>query len=97
MELLTRPGDIFGSMTPRPSIAWVRVEPLMSIIPLPRFVEDADPSTRDTMTDQERYEALTPPSTIVVRYGLMRCVAEYPYNGDATPGCGSETTPHEEP
>ena len=90
MELLTRPGDIFGSMTPRPSIAWVRVEPLMSIIPLPRFVEDADPSTRDTMTDQERYEALTPPSTIVVRYGLMRCVAEYPYNGDATPGCGSK-------
>lgn len=63
----------------------------MSILPLPRFVEEADPSTRgNAMTDQERYEALTPPSTIVVRYGIMRCVAEYPYNGDATPGCGSK-------
>ena len=62
----------------------------MSIFPLPRFDQDADPATREAMSDQEVYERLQPPTTIVVRYGVMRLVAEYPYNGDATPGCGSK-------
>ena len=62
----------------------------MSIFPLPRFDQDADPATREAMSDQEVYERLKPPTTIVVRYGVMRLVAEYPYNGDATPGCGSK-------
>ena len=62
----------------------------MSIFPLPVFEEDADPANRDAMSDQERYEQLAPPTTIVVRTGYLRTVAEYPYNGDAKPGCGSK-------
>ena len=62
----------------------------MSIFPLQVFEEDADPSRRDALTDQERYDALEPPKSIVVRYGYMRNVAEYRYEGDAKPGCGTK-------
>ncbi|MEE2973094.1 MAG: regulatory iron-sulfur-containing complex subunit RicT, partial [Planctomycetota bacterium] len=61
----------------------------MSIFPLPQFEADADPAERE-MTDEERYARLESPSTIVVRVGSMRRVAEYPYKGDAKPGCGSK-------
>ena len=61
----------------------------MSIFPLPQFEADADPTDRQ-MTDEERYARLESPSTIVVRVGSMRRVAEYPYKGDAKPGCGSK-------
>ena len=61
----------------------------MSIVPLPQFEADADPTDRQ-MTDEERYARLESPSTIVVRVGSMRRVAEYPYKGDAKPGCGSK-------
>ncbi|MBC02190.1 MAG: hypothetical protein CMJ34_02650 [Phycisphaerae bacterium] len=61
----------------------------MSIFPLPQFEADADPIDRE-MTDEERYAALESPSTIVVRMGFMRRVGEYPYKGDAKPGCGSK-------
>ena len=62
---------------------------IMSIFPLPQFEADADPTDRE-MTDEERYAALESPSTIVVRMGFMRRVGEYPYKGDAKPGCGSK-------
>lgn len=62
----------------------------MSIFPLPVFEEDADPARRDAMSDAEQYARLESPSTIVVRVGAMRRVAEYPYSGDAKPGCGSK-------
>lgn len=62
----------------------------MSIFPLPVFEADADPSRRDALTDAEVYARLKPPSTIVVRAGRMGFVAEYPYDGDAKPGCGSK-------
>ena len=62
----------------------------MSIFPLPVFEADADPANREAMTDQEIYERLKPPTSIVVRYGSMRQVAEYRYGGDAKPGCGSK-------
>ena len=42
------------------------------------------------MSDAEQYARLESPSTIVVRVGSMRRVAEYPYSGDAKPGCGSK-------
>ena len=61
----------------------------MSIFPLPQFEADADPTDRE-MTDAERYAALESPSTIVVRMGFMGRVGEYPYKGDAKPGCGSK-------
>ena len=62
----------------------------MSIFTLPVFEQDADPANRSAMTDQEIYERLEAPTSIVVRYSSMRMVAEYPYNGDAKPGCGSK-------
>jgi len=62
----------------------------MSIHPLPVYEADADPRHRSAMTDQEIYDQLEPPKTIVVRFGSMKLVGEYPYDGDAKPGCGSK-------
>lgn len=62
----------------------------MSIFPLPVFEADADPANRTAMSDAETYARLESPSTIVVRVGSMARVAEYPYKGDAKPGCGSK-------
>ncbi len=62
----------------------------MSIFPLPVFEADADPTRRSVMTDAEIYARLKPPSTIVVRVGRMKLVAEYPHHTDAKPGCGSK-------
>ena len=64
----------------------------MSIFPLPVFEADADPHHRSAMSDDEIYERLTPPKTIVVKFGRLRNVGEYPYEGDAKPGCGSKLT-----
>ncbi|MCE9619663.1 MAG: hypothetical protein K8R92_07115 [Planctomycetes bacterium] len=58
-------------------------------MPLPIFEQDADPSRRDAMSDEEIYARLKPPTSIVVKYGAMRLVGEFPYKGDAKPGCGS--------
>jgi cell fate regulator YaaT (PSP1 superfamily) len=62
----------------------------VSIVPLPIFERDADPAHRDAMTDEERYALLKPPTSIVVRFGSLKLVGEYPYDGDARPGCGSK-------
>jgi len=62
----------------------------MSIVPLPVFEADADPSRRDAMTDAEILARLRPPTSIVVKFGSMRLVGEFPYDGDAKPGCGSK-------
>lgn len=61
----------------------------MSILPLPMFEQDSDPARRDAMTDAEIYARLKPPTSIVVKFGAMRQVGEFPYKGDAKPGCGS--------
>src|SRR3982751_7113009 len=34
--------------------------------------------------------ALAPPSALVVRYGHMRMMGEFPYDGDTRPGCGAK-------
>jgi len=62
----------------------------MSIVPLPIFERDADPQYRDGLTDAEIYARLKPPTSIVVKFGRMKLVGEYPYRGDAKPGCGSK-------
>jgi len=62
----------------------------VSIFSLPIFERDADPAFRDALTDAEAYARLKPPSSIVVRFGSMKLVGEYPYDGDAKPGCGSK-------
>ena len=53
-------------------------------ITLPQIVLDLEEE------DRKQYEALKPPKTIVVRYGYLKMVAELPYDGDVTPGCGSK-------
>lgn len=55
----------------------------MAILPLPQF-------EADLKADQDAYEKLQPPKTIVVRFGVTRMVGEYFYDGDAKPGCGSK-------
>ena len=57
---------------------------------LPVFEEEADPLTRDLSDIEESYKNRKPPTSIVVRYGSMRMVGEYPYDGPAKPGCGSK-------
>ncbi len=61
----------------------------MIIEPLPVFDADADPHHRSELTDKERYARIEPPKTIVVKYGAMKLIGEFPYDGDAKPGCGS--------
>src|SRR5690606_17932928 len=57
------------------------------IHPLPQFEADLK-----ELEEQERqaYEALKPPKTIVVRFGVMKLIGEFPYDGSAKPGCGSK-------
>ena len=60
----------------------------MPIVPLPQFEEDlkaylAEKAARDA------YARLNAPTSIVVRFGAMRMVGEFPYDGDVKPGCGS--------
>ncbi|MFZ4751309.1 MAG: regulatory iron-sulfur-containing complex subunit RicT [Phycisphaerales bacterium] len=62
----------------------------MSIFPLPMFERDADPKFRDGLSDEEIYARLKPPTSIVVKFGRMKLIGEYPYRGDAKPGCGSK-------
>jgi len=64
----------------------------MSIFPLPVFEADADPRHRSSMSDQEIYERLAPPKTIVVKFGRLGTVGEFPYDGDEKPGCGTRLT-----
>ncbi len=55
----------------------------MPILPLPQFEADLE-------EDRKAYERLKPPTSIVVRFGIMKLVGEFPYSGDAKPGCGSK-------
>jgi len=54
------------------------------------FERDADPKFRDGLSDEEIYARLKPPTSIVVKFGRMKLIGEYPYRGDAKPGCGSK-------
>jgi len=62
----------------------------MPIHPLPVFEAEADPRTRSARTDEEIYASLEVPKTLVVKYGSMKLVAEYRYDGDVKPGCGTK-------
>ncbi len=53
-------------------------------ISLPQVVLDLEEE------DRQKYAALAAPKAIVVRYGYMKLVGEFPYDGDAKPGCGSK-------
>src|SRR5882762_7934127 len=62
----------------------------MSIFPLPVFESEADPRNRIVESDLEVYRRLKPPETVVVRFGALKLVGEYPYDGQVRPGCGSK-------
>lgn len=62
----------------------------MSIFTLPVFETEADPRHRSAMSDEEIYARLEPPKTIVVKFGAMKLVGEFSYDGNAKPGCGSK-------
>lgn len=55
----------------------------MPILPLPQFEADLE-------ADRKAYEKLKAPKSIVVRFGALKMVGEFPYDGDAKPGCGSK-------
>jgi cell fate regulator YaaT (PSP1 superfamily) len=59
----------------------------MPILPLPQFEEDLKQLQED---DRKVYEALSAPKSLVVRFGSMKMVGEFPYDGTVKPGCGSK-------
>lgn len=61
----------------------------MPITPLPQFERDLAEYLAEK-EDRAAYERLRAPKTIVVRFGAMKMVGEFPYKGDAKPGCGSK-------
>ncbi|MFZ2874117.1 MAG: regulatory iron-sulfur-containing complex subunit RicT, partial [Phycisphaerales bacterium] len=60
----------------------------MPIHPLPQF--EADVKAALAEEDRKVYEALRAPKTLVVRFGAMNLVGEFPYSGEIKPGCGSK-------
>ncbi|XOV76223.1 MAG: regulatory iron-sulfur-containing complex subunit RicT [Phycisphaerales bacterium] len=59
----------------------------MSIFPLPQFETDLDDQRH---ADIIAYKKLKPPTSMVLRFGSMKLIGEFPYDGDAKPGCGSK-------
>jgi cell fate regulator YaaT (PSP1 superfamily) len=59
----------------------------MPIVPLPQFEADAHLKEQ---ADREAYARLAAPKSIVVRFGAMKLVGEFPYDGNVKPGCGSK-------
>jgi len=59
----------------------------MSIFPLPQFETDLDDQRH---ADIIAYKKLKPPTSMVLRFGSMKLIGEFPYSGDAKPGCGSK-------
>jgi cell fate regulator YaaT (PSP1 superfamily) len=55
----------------------------MAILPLPQFEADLE-------EDRKTYAALKTPKTLVVRFGAMKMVGEFPNDSGAKPGCGSK-------
>lgn len=58
----------------------------MPILPLPQFEADI----AELEAEREALAKLKPPTTVVVRFGSMRLIGEYKYEGDQVLGCGSK-------
>ncbi|MBY0313473.1 MAG: hypothetical protein K2W85_15515 [Phycisphaerales bacterium] len=56
----------------------------MPIVPLPQFEADL------AEQDRETYEKLKPPTSVVVRFGILKLVGEFPFQLDVKPGCGTK-------
>src|SRR5690606_28190994 len=59
----------------------------MPIRPLPQFEEDVAQLEAE---DRAVYDRLEAPKTIVVRFGAMKMIGEFPWKSDVKPGCGSK-------
>lgn len=60
----------------------------MPIYPLPQF--EADLKEHLDAEDKKTYEALQAPKSVVVRFGSMKLIGEFPYDLKVKPGCGSK-------
>src|SRR4051812_32936643 len=60
----------------------------MPIYPLPQF--EADVKADLAEEDRQAYEALKAPKTMVVRFGAMKMVGEFPYGGSIKAASGSK-------
>ena len=59
----------------------------MPITPLPQFEADLKEYQEQLAAEAAALEA---PKTMVVRFGAMYLIGEYPYDGSVKPGCGSK-------
>ena len=59
----------------------------MPILPLPQFEADLKEYQDQVAAEAAALEA---PKTMVVRFGSMGLIGEYPYDGSIKPGCGSK-------
>ncbi|MEL7472625.1 MAG: regulatory iron-sulfur-containing complex subunit RicT [Planctomycetota bacterium] len=59
----------------------------MPIHPLPQFEADLAELEAE---DRAAYERLKPPETVVVRFGSMKMIGEFPFREDVKPGCGTK-------
>ena len=63
----------------------------MPIVPLPRFEAEADPKARGLSEEELRtYARISPPETVVVKYGQAGMIGEFPARLDRVPGCGTK-------
>ncbi|MEZ6317198.1 MAG: hypothetical protein R3B49_00390 [Phycisphaerales bacterium] len=58
----------------------------VAITPLPQFEEEL----AELESERARAALSRVPESVVVRYGVMQMVGEFPYRGDERPGCGSK-------
>ena len=65
---------------------------MMPIVPLPQFEADLAEYTEEQ--DRLARERLTPPKTVVCRFGSKKLIGEFRYRLDDTPGCGSKLIVH---
>lgn len=55
----------------------------MPIVPLPQFELDLE-------EDRQAYEKLKPPTSVVVRFGALKMIGEFPFSAPIKPGCGTK-------
>ena len=73
-------------MSPTPALV-PHYPPPVPIYPLPQFEADLKEQQE---ADRKVYESLKTPKTLVLRFGYLKLIGEYPYDGDVKPGCGSK-------
>ncbi|MBY0261732.1 MAG: hypothetical protein K2Q20_05280, partial [Phycisphaerales bacterium] len=56
----------------------------MPIFPLPQFEADL------AEQDKELYAKMKPPTTVVVRFGVLKMIGEFTYHEQSKPGCGTK-------